>query len=82
MSTVSTAEVDWRSWLARWDAQQTGYLPDREARFTVMFDTLEVLLPAGFTALDVACGPGSLSRRLVARFPEARARWISIPCCW
>ena len=24
--------IDWRAWLQRWDAQQTGYLPDREER--------------------------------------------------
>jgi SAM-dependent methyltransferase len=65
--------VDWRSWLARWDAQQTGYLPDREARFDAMLDALDVLLPPTFVALDLACGPGALSERIARRFPEARA---------
>jgi hypothetical protein len=46
-------EVDWPSWLDRWDAQQTGYLPDREVRFAVMFDVLEVLLPPEFVAVDL-----------------------------
>jgi len=66
-------QIDWQDWLRRWDAQQTGYTPDREGRFTVMFDTLAVLLPEAFVALDLACGPGSLSQRLLARFPGARA---------
>lgn len=26
--------IDWHQWLRRWDAQKTGYLPHREARFT------------------------------------------------
>jgi trans-aconitate methyltransferase len=63
---------DGRHWLARWDAQQAGYLPDREARFNVMLDVLDVLLPPTFTALDLCCGPGSLSQRLLMRFPAAK----------
>jgi SAM-dependent methyltransferase len=65
--------VDWAHWLKRWDAQQEGYVPEREERFTVMFDVLAQLLPPSFLALDLACGPGSLSQRLLARFPQARA---------
>jgi len=64
--------LDWVAWLRRWDAQQTGYLPDREGRFNAMLDVLGALLPASFVALDLACGPGSISERLLARFPEAR----------
>src|SRR5689334_8977500 len=65
--------IDWPSWLRRWDVQQEGYVPEREARFTVMFDAIEALLPASFTALDLVCGPGSISQRLLTRFPHARA---------
>jgi SAM-dependent methyltransferase len=65
--------VDWAEWLRRWDVQQTGYLPDREARFTAMLDVLEALLPEAFVALDLACGPGAISQRLLARFPKARS---------
>ena len=45
--------VDWWDWLRRWDAQQEGYVPEREARFTAMFDALAELLPASFVALDL-----------------------------
>ena len=60
-------------WLQRWDAQQAGYLPDREARFEIMLDILAELLPEKFVALDLACGPGAISQRLLARFPQARS---------
>jgi trans-aconitate methyltransferase len=63
---------DWPVWLQRWDTQQTGYLPDREQRFQAMLDVLAVLLPDSFVALDLACGPGAISQRLLARFPHAR----------
>lgn len=73
MSTHKQPNIDWLGWLRRWDAQQEGYVPERESRFMAMFDALAGLLPASFVALDLACGPGSISARLLARFPAARA---------
>ncbi len=64
--------MDWAAWLRRWDAQQAAYLPDREARFTAMLDVLAALLPEEFVALDLACGPGAISQRLLDRYPRAR----------
>lgn len=72
MAAPVEAGFDWREWLRRWDEQQTGFLPAREARFTAMLDVLEALLPAEFVAVDLASGPGSLAQRLLARFPAAR----------
>ena len=69
---MTNAAIDWREWLQRWDRQQTRYLPYREERFQVMFDAVEALLPPDFVALDLGCGPGSLSQRLLQRFPQAR----------
>ena len=70
--------VDWPAWLDRWDAQQTGYIPEREARFAAMLDVLDVLLPPDFVAVDLGCGPGSLSRRLLDRFPRARCLAVDL----
>lgn len=70
--------IDWHGWLARWDAQQTGYLPEREARFTAMLEVLEVLLPERFVVLDLACGPGSISQRVLSRFPGATSIAVDI----
>jgi SAM-dependent methyltransferase len=78
MDTDVQPEIDWLAWLQRWDAQQEGYVPEREARFTAMLDALAELLPASFVALDLACGPGSISQRLLARFPDARAIAVDI----
>jgi SAM-dependent methyltransferase len=60
-------------WIARWDAQQEWYMPDREERFTVLIDAVE----AGTgrddpLVLDLGCGPGSLAVRLLDRIPGAR----------
>ena len=61
-----------RDWIARWDRQQEVYLSDREERFTALIDAVE----AGTgrpdpLVLDLGCGPGSLSARLLARVPAA-----------
>lgn len=72
-SPTSPTSIDWANWLERWDAQQTGYLPDREARFEAMFTALEVLLPEEFVAIDLCCGPGSITQRLLQKFPQARS---------
>ncbi len=72
MTAKATGDIDWQVWLERWDAQQTGYVPHREERFRVMLDVLESLLPDEFVAVDLASGPGSISQRLLERFPRAR----------
>lgn len=73
MTTAPQTRTPWSAWLDSWDTQQSGYLPDREGRFTVMLDALEAVLPEDFVAVDLACGPGSVSQRLLARFPAARS---------
>jgi SAM-dependent methyltransferase len=84
-----------REWIERWDAQQQGYLPDREDRFTALIDAVEEA--AGRPdplVLDLGSGPGSLSVRLLQRMPAAtvvaidadpltiglgRAAWRDVP---
>ena len=63
---------NWRALLRSWDAQQQTYLPNRERRFAAMLDAVGAAVPKRFTALDLGCGPGSLSVRLLRRFPSAR----------
>jgi SAM-dependent methyltransferase len=67
------SRTDWREWLHRWDEQQESFNPDRERRFSVMFDVLEASVGARFNALDLGSGPGSLSARLLRRFPRGRS---------
>jgi SAM-dependent methyltransferase len=61
-----------QAWIDRWDLQQQVYLPDREERFTVLIDA--VVAATGRPdplVLDLGCGPGSLSTRLLDRLPAA-----------
>jgi trans-aconitate methyltransferase len=70
---ASPPAIDWSDWLRRWDAQQQAYLPDREERFAAMLDVLSIQLQPDFVALDLACGPGAISQRLLQRFPQAQS---------
>ncbi|MEV8634690.1 class I SAM-dependent methyltransferase [Streptosporangium sp. NPDC051023] len=59
------------TWIARWDRQQEGYLPDREERFTALIDAVEAMGRPDPLIIDLGCGPGSLSARLLERLPGA-----------
>jgi SAM-dependent methyltransferase len=59
-------------WVARWDSQQLGYLPDREERFTALIDAVqEGTSRPDPLVLDLGAGPGSLAVRLLDRLPAA-----------
>ncbi len=66
-------EPDWQAYLRTWDVQQEEFNTTREQRFNAMFDVLGAAVGKRFTALDLGCGPGSLSARLLRRFPRARS---------
>jgi SAM-dependent methyltransferase len=69
--TTQIATTDWTGWLARWDAQQQRHIPDREERFTAMVDALAAFAGPEPRVLDLGCGPGSLSARVLERLPGA-----------
>jgi SAM-dependent methyltransferase len=60
------------TWIERWDEQQREFMPERESRFTALIDA--VAAGAGRQdplVIDLGCGPGSLSVRLLDRLPAA-----------
>jgi SAM-dependent methyltransferase len=60
------------SWIGRWDAQQLGYMPDRDERFIALIDAVqEGTGRPDPVVLDLGCGPGSLAVRLLDRIPAA-----------
>lgn len=67
--------------IRRWDDQQAAYITHREQRFEIMLDVISHVCAStagvafdgtGLTVVDLACGPGSLSQRILERFPGAR----------
>jgi len=61
-----------QAWIRRWDLQQEDHLPDREDRFTALIDAVEAGTGRSDPLIiDLGCGPGSLSVRLLDRIPGA-----------
>ncbi|WP_328536749.1 class I SAM-dependent methyltransferase [Streptomyces sp. NBC_00344] len=74
----TVAGTDWTAWQESWDRQQEWYLPDREERFGVMLDMVEALVGPEPRVLDLACGTGSITDRLLKRFPEATSTGVDL----
>ncbi|MFJ8939376.1 class I SAM-dependent methyltransferase [Streptomyces sp. NPDC102365] len=75
---TTTLGSDWQAWQQSWDRQQECYLPDREERFRVMLDMVEALVGPEPRVLDLACGTGSITARLLERFPKAVSTGVDL----
>lgn len=64
--------MSWRSLQESWDRQQEEYAPDREHRFAVMVELVQALAGPDPRVLDLACGPGSITDRILKAIPGAR----------
>ncbi|WP_433545731.1 class I SAM-dependent methyltransferase [Streptomyces sp. CA-294286] len=76
--TDGTGGADWSGWQAGWDRQQEWYMPDREERFRVMLDMVEAVVGPEARVLDLACGTGSITDRLLKRFPKATSTGVDL----
>ncbi|MCQ4042841.1 class I SAM-dependent methyltransferase [Streptantibioticus rubrisoli] len=78
MTETGIVPADWQAWQHSWDRQQEWYLPDREERFRVMLDLVEAVAGPAPVVLDLACGTGSISDRLLKRLPDARSTALDL----
>jgi SAM-dependent methyltransferase len=77
--TENVTDLGWAErWQRSWDRQQEGYLPDREARLGALVDIVEAVAGPAPAVLDLACGTGSITRRLLARLPRARVVAVDV----
>jgi len=76
--TSTTATTDWQAWQESWDRQQEWYMPDREERFRIMLDMVEACVGTEPRVLDLACGTGSITARLLERFPGATSTGVDL----
>jgi SAM-dependent methyltransferase len=70
--------MDWTRIQQEWDTQQESYLPDREQRYAAMLDTVEAVAGSAPRILDLAGGTGSITRRVLDRFPAASAVIVDV----
>jgi trans-aconitate methyltransferase len=75
---TTTATTDWHAWQDSWDRQQEWYMPDREERLRTMLDMVEALVGTAPRVLDLACGTGTITARLLKRFPEATSTGLDL----
>ncbi|MZD08343.1 methyltransferase domain-containing protein [Streptomyces sp. SID5785] len=76
--TAAAGTTDWRAWQDSWDRQQEWYMPDREERFRVMLDMVEAFAGPTPRVLDLACGTGSITDRLLTRLPGATSVGVDL----
>ena len=66
------------AWQRTWDLQQESDANGREQRLTALADIVEAVGGPAPRVLDLACGTGSISRRLLARLPGARTVAVDV----
>jgi trans-aconitate methyltransferase len=70
----SFTTADWADvWQGSWDRLEEGLMRGREQRIGVLPDLVEGLAATAPQVLDLACGPGTITRRLLARLPAAHS---------
>jgi SAM-dependent methyltransferase len=78
-ATTDRPDRAWaEAWQESWDRQQEGYMPDREERLAALLDVVEAVAGPRPLVLDLACGTGTVSRRLLERFPRARSIAVDV----
>ncbi len=63
--------VDLEYWANEWEKQQNSLIEKREERFETLFNITEEIYGKKINALDLGCGPGSLEKRFLDRFPDS-----------
>lgn len=66
------------SWQRSWDRLEEDLVPDRELRLRVLLDVVAALVGTAPTVVDLACGPGTITRRLLDRLPLARSIGVDV----
>jgi SAM-dependent methyltransferase len=70
---MESATPQWAmKWQLSWDRLEEKYIPDREAKLNALIDVVEATAGGTCTVLDLACGTGSVTLRLLRRLPAAR----------
>jgi SAM-dependent methyltransferase len=70
------ADLDWQSWVDRWDRMQQRYLVKRAERFEIIVGLIKATQQTVSSVVDLGCGTGSLMLAALEAFPEATVMGI------
>ena len=78
MGSSSPGTSGWaQTWQRSWDRLEEGYIPDRELRIGALLDVL-VARAEEPIVLDLGCGTGTITCRLLDRFPAGRSIAVDV----
>ena len=66
------------SWQRSWDRLEEALVPDRERQISVLLDVAEAVAGTAPTVIDLACGPGTITCRLLDRLPRAHSIAVDV----
>jgi ubiquinone/menaquinone biosynthesis C-methylase UbiE len=73
-----TGKIDWQNWIERYDRMQERYLVKRSERFDVIAGLIKAVCPNPKLIVDLGCGTGSLTIRLLEEFGSARIHAVDL----
>jgi SAM-dependent methyltransferase len=66
------------SWQRSWDRLEEDLVADRERGLGVLLDVVEAMAGTAPVVVDLASGPGTITRRLLERLPRARSIAVDV----
>ena len=66
------------TWQRSWDRLEADYVPDRELRIRALLDVVDAITGPAPTVVDLACGTGTVTCRLLDRLPAARSIAVDV----
>ena len=65
-------------WQRSWDRLEEVLVPEREHQIAVLLDVVEAMAGTAPTVVDLACGTGTVTCRLLDRLPRARSIAVDV----
>lgn len=66
------------AWQQSWDRLEERLVPDRELWLGALLDAVDAAVEGAPTVVDLACGTGTVTRRLLERRPAARSIAVDV----
>lgn len=71
--------LEWAErWQRSWDRLEEALVSDRERLISTLLDVVQAMAGTAPTVVDLACGPGSITSRLLDRLPRARSIAVDV----